>query len=166
MTKTVFSKTADVAREWARGELNHCRTGSNTSMRDGVLMSYGTPIAKMLGVAPGERIALISTHQWSSGTSKVQGEARSAAKAEGVPQFDVPHLSNHIDDIEANLADYEARISHSLEMVQRGRVASAQRYRNQAAETIAEAAIYATHSRVKWQWVGEQPVDVRHPKEG
>lgn len=165
MAKTVFAKTADVAAQWAKGELEHARTGSNTTMRDGVLRSYETPIAAIVTDPAGTRVALISSKQWSSGTSKVQGEAYGAARDLDLAIYRVPRLGCALDDIQANLAHYAQAIAETLDKLQRGRVTSAASYRQAAGAMIATARGYAERFAVAWAWEGPDPATVKHPKE-
>lgn len=165
MAKTVFSKTADVAREWAKGDLGYVRTGSNTSARNGILMSYGTPIGAIVRDVFGERVALVSTRQWSSGTSKVQGEACYEALAINLAVFRVPALGAAPEDVETNLAHYTQAIHDLLDKLERGRVTSADSYRKAAGAVIATARDYADRFGVAWSWTGPDPDSVKHAKE-
>lgn len=170
--KKVFSKTADVARAWAAQDQSEARTGSNTRFRDDTLYSYGTPIARIVAVDAGNppipgggRVALISSAQWSSGTSKVQGEARAAAsKSCSMSLFTVPALSG--DDMhDRNIAFFEERIADALDKLQRGRPSSVASYRSTAYARIATASQYARTFGVTWSYSGPSPDMVLHPSE-
>lgn len=160
--KTVFSKTQDVCDVWAKQEQAEARTGSNTSFRGDTLYSYGTPIARIVEGAKGERIAFISSNQWSSGTSKVQGEAYHSATQEDYLIWRVPALGTDVADHEKNLRHLHERVVGCLSRLERGRVSSAQGYRDGAKRALRAAYAYADIFGIEWTYTGRDPESVRH----
>lgn len=156
--KTVFSKTEQVCEVWALGEQAEARTSSNTRFRDDGLYSYGTLIARILTDASGERVALVSSERWSSTTSAVQGQARTAARSLGMPVFEVPSL---LPDHDANLRDYEKEIAERIGRIEAAAYwYTADNYRGDAIRLIGLATLYARAFGIDWQFIGADPLRV------
>lgn len=164
--KRVFPKTEQVAQAWAAGTHNDfegARTSSNTWSREAKLFSYSTCIAQILNLGDGLLAALVTRRQYSSSTSKVQGEAAHAALVEAIPVFRVLDVTKP-DDLTFdqwhmnNVADYEQRIAELL-----GRLARCQRFtaaslRYQALALIGEAHLYAKTFGIEWTYSGANPL--------
>lgn len=164
--KQVFSTTAEVCAIWAAQSQDHARTGSNTSFRGETLMSYGTPIARIVKASAGSKttVALVNSRTWSSGTSKVQGEARSAAKDAGLTVFTVPNMVGDTPAIVANLAYFSERITEALNAIERARDPS--HWRAEAKARIATADAFArTFGTRPFEWAGPNPDTVLSKKE-
>lgn len=165
MAKTVFSTTAEVCAVWAAQEQEHARTGSNTSFRGATLYSYGTAIGRLVAPPPGERIALISSDHFSSGTSKVQGEARDACKARSIAAFTVPAIVDPFASVARNLAYYDDLIStHAWKIERATRWDTAATWRTEAMRTIGEAALFAKAFGAVWL-PPVNPMAIVNPKE-
>lgn len=161
--KTVFSKTREVAAIWAAQSQAEARTGSNTWMSLNVLNSYSTAIARIAKDRNGRPVALVSERQYSSGTSKVQGEAADEAKKLGIPVFRVHELWPDKDGHETNLQRFEERIDAALDKVETAKGPEA--WRREAFGLIQTAHTYATYFAQPWNWHGRDPQTVLSKKE-
>lgn len=159
--KSVFNKSAEVAQQWATGHPG-ARTGSNTWSKGDDLFSYGTCIASIVD----KHTALVTRTQYSSGTSKVVGEARGAAFRAGRAVFLVLDVRPKIGaDHLNNLNDYSSRIEAKCVQIERARDwLSARSHRNEAMQLVAEAYLYATVFDVLWSHQGRNPMMVRCAK--
>ncbi len=141
--KTVFSSTADVCAVWAAQEQGEARTSSNTRFRDSMLFSYSTKIGQIVESKFG-RIALVGSTQYSTGTSKVQNEAKAAAKKLGMAVYVVPALDCAPGSINQNLAYYRDQIGELCRKIERAKdFSNAWSYRAQALQMIGTATLYA-----------------------
>jgi hypothetical protein len=124
-------KSADLAQRWAT--LSHPKgTANNAYFRGLTFWHYGTVIGQLV-----EGVALVSRHQYSSGTSKVQGELRHAARAAGRRIFTVESCKpDHV----ANLEEYEAAAVAAEGRMARAR--NAQDHQNTADECRRMAEAY------------------------
>lgn len=165
--KTVFSKTAEVAAVWAAQDRAEARTSSNTWFRGDTLYSYGTPIARIIrAVDHRPAVALVSSKSWSSGTSKVQGEAASAAFRLGIAVYRVPRLGVAHDDVSENLGHFQRRIAEAVASIGKAvRLDTARSHRAEALRLIGVAHVFSTDMGWLFRWVGENPLTVRNAKE-
>lgn len=110
-------KSSDLAKRWA--EQSH-PTGraSNASFRGGFFYHYGTIIGTLAEGADGRLVALVNRRQFSSGTSKVQGELRHAAREMGLRNFTV---ESPLGDHAMNLSTFEAEALEAEGRIERAR---------------------------------------------
>ena len=146
--------TDAVCRAWA-SQTQPEGQAATVHFRAESLFSYGTCIARLVVAPAGVTVALISSAQWSSGTSKVQGEAGRAASDAHLACFTVPDLR---PDHDSNLLKYEANIRGALEAVERARTPES--HRSRARTLIAIAKGYAERFGVAWRWTGAEPASV------
>lgn len=111
-------KSQELALRWAKQ--THPKGRANNAYFTGRdFYHYGTRIGLILPAVDQSPVALVSRHQYSSGTSKVQGElAHAASDGAGMRVFRVDKCG---EDHAGNVRDYRERIAEAEDAMTRAR---------------------------------------------
>jgi hypothetical protein len=155
--KKVLESSAAVAAAWVAQEQPEARAG-DVSFHGPRYYSYGTVVG-LLASGSGGGYALISSRKYSDSTSRQCGEARAAARRDGLSVFTVPEMDENAVDL--NLAHYEKLIEEACASITKAvRCDTAGQYRGTALKLIGTAMLYARMTKRRWTFKGTNPLGV------